>query len=335
MEIVKDLFRPNPWIYWVDFLAHITLGWCAFAATLCSPLFSIRQLFLYLVTSLALYRAVIFIHELAHLKPNSFLFFRFVWNLLCGLPLLVPSFTYQGVHSDHHKQGIYGTKSDGEYVPFAIQNPVKIVLYLALIFLLPLLFAARFIILGPLSYLHKTLRSLLWERLSSLAIDLSYRRPAPAERDGKNWRLQEAAAFLYGGVAVGLTVAGVLPYQALLLWYLVTCMMFLLNSLRTLAAHAYRNPEERSMSFLEQYLDSVNVPGNLFVTALWAPVGLRYHATHHLFPTMPYHATGEAHRRLVIELSDNSWYLKTVRKSLPDALRRLWKESRSAKKSSS
>jgi fatty acid desaturase len=104
--------------------------------------------------------------------------------------------------------------------------------------------------------------------------------------------------------------------------------MFLLNSLRTLAAHSYRNPGDRIMEFAEQYLDSVNVPGNRLFTTLWAPVGLRYHATHHLFPALPYHALGEAHRRLVRELPDNTLYLQTLRNSLWDALRRLWREAR-------
>ena len=82
------------------------------------------------------------------------------------------------------------------------------------------------------------------------------------------------------------------------------------------------------MEYAEQYLDSVNIPGNGLITPLWAPVGLRYHATHHLFPSLPYHALGKAHRRLAGNLSDSALYLQTSRNSLWDALRRLWHESR-------
>jgi fatty acid desaturase len=82
------------------------------------------------------------------------------------------------------------------------------------------------------------------------------------------------------------------------------------------------------MDFAEQYLDSVNVPGHPLLTTLWAPVGLRYHATHHLFPALPYHALGPAHRRLATELPDPTLYLQTTRNSLWDALRRLWLEAR-------
>ena len=80
------------------------------------------------------------------------------------------------------------------------------------------------------------------------------------------------------------------------------------------------------MEFYEQYLDSINVPGN-FLTGLWAPVGLRYHATHHLFMSLPYHNLGEAQRRLVNGLSDNRLYLSTVRTGMWDALRRIWGEA--------
>jgi fatty acid desaturase len=327
--IVRDLFVPNPWIYWPDFLFHATLGWTAFVFTLQAQPFSAWQLAGYLVTALAFYRAIIFTHELAHLRKNTFGVFRFVWNLTCGFPFMVPSFMYNGVHNDHHKRNVYGTREDGEYLPFAVQEPYRIVLYLLLIFVLPLLLAGRFILLAPLSLLHPGLRRLVRERASSLTIDFGYRRPQSASRDERSWPWQEFFTFLYGATAVGLVVAGILPWQALLLWYAVSVLMFLLNSLRTLAAHCYRNPGDIVMSFPEQYLDSVNVPGNRLVTPLWAPVGLRYHATHHLFPSLPYHALGEAHRRLVRDLPDNTLYLQTSRSSLWDALRRLWQEARS------
>jgi fatty acid desaturase len=47
-----------------------------------------------------------------------------------------------------------------------------------------------------------------------------------------------------------------------------------------------------------------------------------------LFPAIPYHALGEAHRRLATRLSDSSVYLSTTRNSLWSALRELWQESR-------
>lgn len=328
-RIVADLFTPNPLIYWADFLFSMGLGWSAFALALTFPVFSMTQLGCTAVATLALYRAVLFTHELAHFKKGTFKVFRLVWNITCGVPLMVPSFTYRGVHNDHHKRDIYGTIADGEYLPFAVERPYKIVVYLLLIFVLPIIMAGRFIVLAPLSYLHGYLRRLVWERASSLTIDLSYRRPAPSRRDGKTWRFQEAACCLFGLMAIAFAAVALLPYKALALWYVVAVLIFLLNSLRTLAAHCYRNPGDRPMDISEQYLDSVNVPGNLFLTTLWAPVGLRYHATHHLFPALPYHALGMAHRRLIKELPDSEVYLRTTRSSLWNALTRLWNDAAS------
>jgi len=28
-SLVRDLMTPSPWIYWLDFLFHVTLGWTA------------------------------------------------------------------------------------------------------------------------------------------------------------------------------------------------------------------------------------------------------------------------------------------------------------------
>ena len=92
-HLVRDLMTPNPWIYWTDFLFHITLGWTAFFTALLSPAFSLWQLGGFVVAVLALYRSAIFVHELAHLKKGSFKNFRLAWNILCGIPFLIPSFT--------------------------------------------------------------------------------------------------------------------------------------------------------------------------------------------------------------------------------------------------
>ena len=83
----------------------------------------------------------------------------------------------------------------------------------------------------------------------------------------------------------------------------------LLNQLRTLVAHLWEN-EGDAMTVTAQYLDSVNVPPPAFMAPVWAPVGLRYHALHHLLPSLPYHALGEAHRRLQAQLGGQSTYGK-------------------------
>jgi len=326
-KLVKDLIAANPRIYWLDFLLSVSLGWAAFIITLQLPNWSPQQLVAYLVTSLALYRAVLFIHELAHRKRGTFEGFRLTWNLLCGFPLMVPAFLYTRVHIDHHSLKNYGTPKDGEYVPFGAQSPLHIVLFMVLIVVLPVLFPLRFLVVAPLSLLHPKLRKLVWERFSSLTIDFAYIRPPLANWEGNSAWWEELATFIYAATAAVLLYTEVLPMSVLYLWYLTVFMVFVLNSLRTLAAHAYRHDGSEPMSIEAQFLDSVDVPGNPITTSLWAPVGLRYHATHHLNPAMPYHNLATAHRRLKSDLSDNRAYLSASRRSLWDAIRRLWRDA--------
>jgi fatty acid desaturase len=86
------------------------------------------------------------------------------------------------------------------------------------------------------------------------------------------------------------------------------------------------------MTFVEQLLDSVNYPRVTPFSLMWAPVGLRYHALHHLFPSLPYHNLGKAHRRLMAELPADSPYRLTESPSLWASLVQLWRVSRNAGK---
>lgn len=326
-QIVKDLFTPNPYIYWVDFLFSVLLGWTAFVLAVRAQNFSYSQLISLVVAGFALYRAVLFMHELSHLQKGTFRTFQLVWNLLCGFPLAIPSFLYLDVHTDHHKQRIYGTKNDPEYFPFALAKPYRIPLFLLNMLIAPTFFLIRFLILAPASYFHLPLRKPLWVMGSSLAAGGSYRRPLPNKKQELMGFLQEFTTFVYLATALMLMVIGILPWKVLAVWYVMGVFILVNNALRSLAAHCDRNPPNHIMTFEEQFLDSTDIPGNPILTPLWAPVGIRYHATHHLFPGIPYHFLGEAHRRLSRDLPQNSPYPLAYRKSLWQALSQLWKES--------
>jgi fatty acid desaturase len=96
-----------------------------------------------------------------------------------------------------------------------------------------------------------------------------------------------------------------------------------------MVAHRYRNVGSR-MTFIEQIEDSITVPGHPLLTELLFPVGLRYHGLHHMFPSLPYHSLGTAHRRLMVQLPADSPYRRTVRRSYLQAARELWRSARSA-----
>ncbi|HEX3726347.1 MAG TPA: fatty acid desaturase, partial [Pirellulales bacterium] len=121
----------------------------------------------------------------------------------------------------------------------------------------------------------------------------------------------------------------IIPIGFLYTAYPLSVAILFLNAIRTLGAHRYTNTGGE-VTFVSQLLDSINYPHHPLITSLWAPVGLRFHALHHLFPSMPYHNLTEAHRRLMAELPADSPYRRTECSSLCRALVQLWHTSRTA-----
>ena len=212
-ELTRDIAVHRPAVYWADMLA--------------------------------LYRALLFIHEISHFRKNEVPGFRLGWNIIVGIPILTPSLMYEAVHTLHHARTRYGTREDPEYLPLALMKPWSLPLFVLVALLAPVGFLIRFGILAPLSLVVPGLRRLVWERFSAL------------------WENEGEA----------MTVTG-------------------------------------------QYLDSVNVPPPSPLAVLWAPVGLRYHALHHLMPSMPYHSLGKAHARLCDHLGADSTYLRSSHRGM-------------------
>jgi hypothetical protein len=99
-NLTRDLNLPSAKIYWADMIGSALVGYAALlAAMLAQPTW--LAVGLGLVAVLALYRAGSFIHELTHIKKGAVKGFRFAWNMIVGVQLLVPSFMYEGVHNKH------------------------------------------------------------------------------------------------------------------------------------------------------------------------------------------------------------------------------------------
>jgi hypothetical protein len=147
-------------------------------------------------------------------------------------------------------------------------------------------------------------------------------------------RLQEFFCFLWIWFIVlrlatsfGILFDKPLPLTFLLHAYLTGVFIVGINAIRTLGAHRWTN-DGGQMTFVEQMLDSVDYPKNPLVSGLWAPIGLRFHALHHIFPTMPYHALASAHHRLIRELPSGSPYRRCSADSLTGVLGTLWRRAR-------
>src|SRR5690606_2276043 len=147
----------NAAIYYTDLAVCVILGYGALALTILSATWGLKLAF-GAVAVLALYRALGFIHELSHLNPRAMPGFRRVWNLIVGVPLMIPSFMYEGVHNTHHARTRYGTAEDPEYLPLALMPPRMLALFLLTSALAPIGLLLRYGILAPLSLLSPKFR---------------------------------------------------------------------------------------------------------------------------------------------------------------------------------
>ena len=320
-SLTRDLNAPKDAIYWADMLGSALLGYAGLFATMfVTPTW--LAVGCGLVAVLALYRAGSFIHELTHIKKGAVRGFRFVWNLVVGVPLMVPSFMYEGVHNQHHAKRYYGTVDDPEYLPLALMHPWTLPVFLIAAALAPIGMLIRFGILAPLSMLSPKVRALVVGRYSGLQINPKFVRPKPEGEFARDWAWQEAACSVWAIALLAMVATGVIPLREFLIFLGVASGVMFLNQVRTLVAHLWEN-EGEAMSVTAQYLDSVNVPPPGTLPALWAPVGLRYHALHHLLPGVPYHNLGEAHRRLCRELEVGSIYHASSHRGLSPLVVRL------------
>lgn len=319
-DLVRDLHTPDPRIYWTDLLVTGVIGWLAFLAAVLSRPLSWPMFGALFICVCAFYRGLCFLHEISHIRAGILPRFEVMWNIIFGIPLLLPSFMYVGVHQYHHNLATYGTDRDPEYLPFS-GKPLMISVFVLQSLLIPMFLLVRFFVLAPVSLLIPRAHRALCVCFSSLCLNVRFRRDVTAalESDIRRW---EVATVLTWAAAGALLAINHVAWHSLVIWYAAFAMVAVVNTIRTLGAHRYTS-DGTPIGRDEQLIDSIDTPG-AFWTELWAPVGLRYHALHHYFPGIPYHNLGAAYGRLAGSLPPDALYHLAVSPGLPHSLSSLY-----------
>jgi fatty acid desaturase len=300
--------KRNMSIYWIDFLvsyAVFLLGvYFLFQPTI------VANVVVFFLGAPAAYRCTMFIHEIAHFSRRDARqrFFRWGWNILFGVPMLTPSCLYDS-HLEHHSTNRFGTPQDPEYVSMESRSLFQLAKFVTIHTTAPMLVVFARSLLNPLLWVFPRMRKIMGERGKSLFINWDYLPSRSKNHDRFDAScLVMSTVFFYGYIAAALT--GVVPLLVVAKFSSLVFVFVTLNGMRTLVAHRYDNYSKGSLDKQGQLADSINLLTNPILGGLFAPVGLRFHALHHLVPSLPYHNLARAHAELMATLPADDVYRK-------------------------
>src|SRR5262245_5297600 len=226
--VVQDLQKPRPAIFWTDLVCCVLI--ILIGMYLSAPFpdqfvtHPVQAFAGFVAASFALFRASYFNHELAH-QSHQLSGFALVWNLVIGGPLLCPSSLYSD-HRNHHSNEAFATKRDAEYLPEHLRNAWGALAVLALAFVLPFIYIARFGVLVPVGWVIPAVRHWVDMRASSLGLLGLSRRAAPIGTELKALRRQELGCCCYALTVAALLLTGIVPvHLAFHIYFIVVCML--------------------------------------------------------------------------------------------------------------
>lgn len=330
---IAHLTKPNPRIYWFDFILTAIFSWGLFCfAVKVSYINGLYNLLVFL-SAIGFYRAVIFTHELVHLRKGAVPGFSFIWHMVCGIPLLAPHFLYRAIHMAHHSKKDYGTETDGEYIGFGVKPRWLIVMHFLFNFLVPLFSIFRFMIIAPFSLVNPRLRLLVMEKMSFMGLKFSFSRKIPTRKSEIiNWYVAEFSCCLLCWLVFILLSTEMIPVIFLFQWYVVMIIVLTLNSLRALGASHWYTNEGAALSFTDQIRDTITVKDKSLFTKILCPVETQYHVIHHMFPSVPYHSLRKVYEHLLVNFPEEKILHETSRANLIVNWREIWSLPRKKKK---
>lgn len=302
-----DFFEVRASKYWIDLVLCAVLAYTSASIYVSSPLGSLTQLIAFPFAVFWLYRANSMVHEVSHLNRKQAPGFKVIWNLVLGVPTLFPSTFFTMHHRDHHSGRHYGTPQDPEYIVnvFTPGSFSSTALYVLHVLVYPIFVLFRFMF-APISFLHPKLRDFTLRRLSSFTLNWKYERNI-SRLDRKWFAVVELLCCFRAWLIPLCVVFGVTDWTRFPLIYLLAITILGFNQMRFFADHHFES-HGKKMSLADHIADSCNYPNSDFLTWLFFPFTIRFHALHHLFPAIPYHNLPAAHAHLISSLSADSVY---------------------------
>lgn len=306
---LKPFFEIKPHLFYADLIMTGIIAWGAFMALQISDLHWAFTVLFFVISYVAFYRGLAFIHETVHFHKRV-KGLRFLYNFLFGLPVRVPSFVHDP-HRYHHLPSTFGTAQDPEYAYLSGTGWISLVKPFIVGALSPLLLAIRFGLLPMISWAFpQSWKLVLYQRASTIVVNPTYVRPVQNEEDLAAAQREEWGCALFFALQLGLILLGTVSSELILFYWAMMSLGAFVNIWRARIAHRYDNPGE-FLSPLAQLRDSVTVESG-FLSSLWAPAGMQYHSLHHLAPQIPFHNLKPAHEFLKNHLEKNHPYLQTV-----------------------
>ena len=287
-----DFFEVNKTRYWLDLILCTVLAYSSAAIFLGAPMFSWIQVLSFPLAVFWLYRGNSMVHEVSHLGKNQFRSFSAGWNVLFGIPTMFPSIFFTTHHRDHHTGRHYGTPQDPEYIVnvFKPGSLLSMAFFVVHLLVYPLFVFVRFLF-APLSFLSPGIREFTLRRLSSFTLNWKYERNL-TRMDRRTFTVVEMACFARAWLIPLGVVLGVTQWTRVPMMYLLAITILACNQLRFIADHHFESHGEQ-MSIHDHITDSCNYSKPDFLTWLFFPFTIRFHALHlsliHISePTRPY-----------------------------------------------
>lgn len=320
-SILDDLNKVSSKRIYFEVIAIALISWSSFFMLFTSINFNVK-IFFYLISMFSFYRGLSLNHEVSHLDrvmPK----FKHVFNFLFGYWHRYPAYTIK-THFYHHSVKTFGSEGDPEYERWTDRKKIFLFRPIVLSFLFPFVLTFRFGIF-PLVYpfLKRELLISIHKKFSSFVMNYKFMRPF-REDDFRQMLMQDFSTAICFLIIVSTTMYFHVAKLYFTLWVSQVVLMSLMNTYRTLVAHRYQvhkitgHYSNKEM----QVIDSVVIEGTIF-NELWAPLGLRFHSTHHMLPSIPYYNLNKAHQRLKSVLPGDHYYFKTIEPNFLRAFKKL------------